>query len=233
MQGTVFITGSSRGLGFALAETFLDAGFDVIATHRQQRCPALEDLSQRFPGKLQTLQMDVVQEDSVRQAADTVAMSHGRLDILINNAALCLDVDDSIQDTDLDAIRQQMDVNVYGPLRVTRAFLPLLEQSDRGILVNISSEAGSLGASWRDTGFGYCMSKAALNMQSRILEKYLEPKGIKVLAIHPGWMQSDMGGPDADIPPSEAAEGILALLTSDTCRDTPMYVVYNGEPYPY
>ena len=106
MQGTVFITGSSRGLGFALAETFLDAGFDVIATHRQQRCPALEDLSQRFPGKLQTLQMDVVQEDSVRQAADTVAMSHGRLDILINNAALCLDVDDSIQDTDLDAIRQ-------------------------------------------------------------------------------------------------------------------------------
>lgn len=233
MQGTVLITGSSRGLGFALAEKFLEAGFDVIATHRQDTCPALENLSQRFPGKLEILQMDVMHQSSVEQAAGTVEAKHRKLDILINNAALCLDVDDAIEQADLDAIRQQMEVNVYGPFRVTRALLPLLEKSDRGILVNISSEAGSLGASWRDTGFGYCMSKAALNMQSRILEKYLAPKGIKVLAIHPGWMQSDMGGPEADIPPSEAAEGILGLVASDTYQDIPMYVVYNGEPYPY
>jgi NAD(P)-dependent dehydrogenase (short-subunit alcohol dehydrogenase family) len=177
--------------------------------------------------------MDVLDEKSVQRVADEVKTSRGRLDVLINNAALCLDVDDSIREVDLDVIQQQMDVNVYGPLRVTRAFLPLLEESDRGILVNISSEAGSVGACWRDTGFGYCMSKAALNMQSRILEKYLAPRGIKVLAVHPGWMQSDMGGPGADIPPAEAAEGILRLVASDTYRDTPMYVVYNGEPYPY
>ena len=233
MQGTVLITGSSRGLGFALAETFLAAGFDVIATHRKDTCPKLDELSQRFPGRLETLRMDVLDENSVRQAADEVRSSRGRLDVLINNAALCLDVDASIQDHDLDAIRQQMDVNAYGPLRVTRAFLPLLEESDRGILVNISSEAGSVGACWRDTGFGYCMSKAALNMQSRILEKYLAPRGIKVLAVHPGWMQSDMGGPGADISPAEAAEGILRLVASENCRDTPMYVVYNGDPYPY
>ena len=233
MQGTVLITGSSRGLGRALAETFLEAGFEVIAAHRKNTCPNLDELSQRYPGKLEPLRMDVLHDSSVQQAADTVATNHGHLDILINNAALCLDVDDSIQDADFDVIRQQMDVNVYGPLRVTRAFLPLLEKSDRGILVNISSEAGSVGACWRDTGFGYCMSKAALNMQSRILEKYLEPKGVKVLAVHPGWMQSDMGGPDADIPPAEAAEGILRLVASDTYRDLPMYVIYNGEPYPY
>ena len=233
MQGTVLITGSSRGLGFALAEAFLEAGFDVIATHRRDTCPALENLSQRFPGKLEILQLDVTEEASVEQAAGAIAANHKKLDILINNAALCLDVDDAIEEAELDAIRQQMDVNVYGPFRVTRALLPLLGKSDRGILVNISSEAGSLEASWRDTGFGYCMSKAALNMQSRILEKYLAPKGIKVLAVHPGWMQSDMGGPEADIPPSEAAEGILALVASDAYRETPMYVVYNGEPYPY
>ena len=233
MQGTVLITGSSRGLGFALAETFLAAGFEVIATHRKDACPALDELSQRFPGRLNTLRMDVLDEKSVRQAAEAVKTGRAQLDVLINNAALCLDVDDSIEDVDLDVIQKQMDANAYGPLRVTRAFLPLLEKSDRGILVNISSEAGSVGACWRDTGFGYCMSKAALNMQSRILEKYLAPRGIKVLAVHPGWMQSDMGGPGADISPAEAAEGILRLVASDNCRDTPMYVVYNGDPYPY
>jgi NAD(P)-dependent dehydrogenase (short-subunit alcohol dehydrogenase family) len=233
MQGSVLITGASRGLGLALAGTFLEAGFEVIATHRKATCPNLDELSQRYPGKLETLRMDVADRASVQQAADRLAAVQEQLDILINNAALCLDVDDSLEEADLDAIRRQMDVNVYGPLRVTRAFLPLLEQSDRGILVNISSEAGSVGACWRDTGFGYCMSKAALNMQSRILEKYLEPKGIKVLAVHPGWMQSDMGGPDADIPPEEAANGILRLVASDAYWDTPMYVVYNGEPYPY
>lgn len=233
MQGTVFITGSSRGLGFALAETFLEAGYDVIATHRKDACPELDELSRKYAGKLEPLPMDVLREDSVQQAFAAVSASHGKIDILVNNAALCLDVDDSIESLDLDAVERQMDVNAYGPLRVTRAFLPLLEQSDRGILVNISSEAGSVGANWRDTGFGYCMSKAALNMQSRILEKYLAPRGVKVFAIHPGWMQSDMGGPDADIAPAEAAEGILRLVASDTYRDKPMYVVYNGDPYPY
>ena len=216
-----------------MARTFLEAGFDVIATHQKDTCPDLDGLATEFPGKLEAMQMDVLQEGSVRQAVDNVTSGRGQLDILVNNAALCLDVEDSIQDADLDVVQKQIDVNVYGPLRVTRAFLPLLENSDRGILVNISSEAGSVGECWRSTGFGYCMSKAALNMQSRILENYLAPKGIKVFAIHPGWMQSDMGGPDADIPPAEAAEGILGLVTSKTYRDTPMYVVYNGEPYPY
>ena len=127
VQGTVLITGSSRGLGFALAETFLGAGFDVIATHRKDACPALEGLSQRFSGRLEILQVDVLNESSIQQAADAVKASRGKLDILINNAALCLDVDDSILEADLDAIQQQMDVNVSGPLRVTRAFLSLLE----------------------------------------------------------------------------------------------------------
>ena len=116
---------------------------------------------------------------------------------------------------------------------MTRAFLPLLEESGRATLVNISSEAGSVGKCWRDVGFGYCMSKAALNMQSRILEKYLASKGIKVFAVHPGWMRTDMGGANADIAPREAAQGILKLVSSWSDQESPMYVVYNGDPYPY
>lgn len=179
------------------------------------------------------LALDVADDKSVQAALSALQESGCQLDILVNNAALNLDVDDSLQDADFDKIQRQMDVNVYGPLRVTRAFLPLLEKSDRAILVNVSSEAGSVGACWRDTGFGYCMSKAALNMQSRILEKYLAPKNVKVFAIHPGWMRTDMGGSDADIDPAEAAEGILKIVAADDYLKSPMYVTYAGEQYPY
>lgn len=233
MQGTVLITGSGRGLGIVLVRAFLASGFDVVATFRRGSSPDLEQLALGNPQKIRLLELDVVDDDSVRSAVRELQESGRQLDILINNAALNLDVDDPIDDADFDKIQQQMDVNVYGPLRVTRAFLPLLEKSDRGILVNISSEAGSVGACWRDTGFGYCMSKAALNMQSRILEKSLAPKDIKVFAIHPGWMRTDMGGSDADIDPAEAAEGIVSIVTDDDYLNTPMYITYTGEPYPY
>ncbi len=233
MQGTVLITGSGRGLGIALVRTFLDAGFDVVATFPRGPGSDLEQLVQEHPQKIRLLALNVVDDDSVQNAVRELQDSGIQLDILINNAAINLDVDDSLPQVDFDGIQQQMDVNVNGPLRVTRAFLPLLEQSDRGILVNISSEAGSVGACWRDTGFGYCMSKAALNMQSRILEKYLAPKNIKVFSIHPGWMRTDMGGSDADIDASEAAEGILKIVVSDDYLATPMYVTYTGEQYPY
>ena len=233
MQGTVLITGSGRGLGTALVRTFLDAGFDVVATFPRDPSADLEQLAQEHPQKVRLLALNVVDDDSVQNAVRELQESGSRLDILINNAALSLDIDDPLPEADFETIQQQMEVNVYGPLRVTRAFLPLLEQSDRAILVNISSEAGSVGACWRDTGFGYCMSKAALNMQSRILEKYLAPKNIKVFSVHPGWMRTDMGGSDADIDPAEAAEGILKIVASNDYLETPMYVTYTGEQYPY
>ena len=233
MQGTVLVTGAGRGLGTALVRTFLGAGFDVIATFPHSASADLEQLAKEHPQKVRLLALNVVDDDSVQNAVRELQQNGGRLDILINNAALNLDIDDPLPAADVDAIRKQMDVNVYGPLRVTQGFLPLLEQSNRAILVNISSEAGSIGACSRITGFGYCMSKAALNMQSRLLENYLAPKNIKVFSIHPGWMRTDMGGSDADIDPSQAAEGVLKIVSSDEYLQTPMYVTYTGEQYPF
>ena len=233
LQGTVLVTGSGRGLGAALVESFLNAGFDVIATFPYGASSDLVQLAKEHPQKVRLLSLNVVDDDSVQNAVRELQKKGSRLDILINNAALNLDIDDPLPAADIDAIRKQMDVNVYGPLRVIQGFLPLLEQSDRGILVNISSEAGSVGACSRVTGFGYCMSKAALNMQSRILENYLAPMNIKVFSIHPGWMRTDMGGSDADIDPSQAADGVLKIVASDDYLQTPMYVTYSGEQYPY
>jgi NAD(P)-dependent dehydrogenase (short-subunit alcohol dehydrogenase family) len=109
-------------------------------------------------------------------------------------------------------------------------FLPLLKKGKRKLLINISSEAGSIADSTRTGEMAYCMSKAALNMQSKILHNYLAPKGIKVLAVHPGWVRTDMGGKDADISAQESAEGIFMLATQTWKADDTIYLDYRGNP---
>jgi NAD(P)-dependent dehydrogenase (short-subunit alcohol dehydrogenase family) len=111
---------------------------------------------------------------------------------------------------------------------MTQQFLPLLQKGQRKLIVNISSEAGSIADCQRQREYAYCMSKAALNMQSKILQNYLGSKGFKVLAVHPGWMQTDMGGSDADIHPDVAAEGIFELAARDWSSNDEIYLDYRG-----
>jgi NAD(P)-dependent dehydrogenase (short-subunit alcohol dehydrogenase family) len=113
------------------------------------------------------------------------------------------------------------------------AVSPLLKKGDRKLIINVSSEAGSIADCWRESEFAYSMSKAALNMQSKILQNYLKPRGFKVLAVHPGWMQTDMGGADADIPADEAAEGIFRLAEKNWNPDDEIYMDYRGQPLPW
>lgn len=231
MTQTVLITGANRGLGLSLAAKFLREGFLVFATTRTPQA-SLHLLTDQFAKTLSVVAMDVADTDSVRKAAETVAAQTPTLDILINNAAIYPEgAKASLDELDLSSAPITlvvMDVNVFGPLRVTQQFLPLLEKGQRKLLINVSSEAGSLSDCWRDKEFPYCMSKAALNLQSKILQNYLWPKKIKVLAVHPGWMRTDMGGADADIHPDEAADGIFELTTRVWESDEPIYVNYDG-----
>ncbi len=230
MKETVLITGSNRGLGLALAARFLQAGHHVLAGARRSSS-ALQKLAERFPQATHIVTLDVTDMDSVRQAAGDVAGRIGGLDILINNAAI-FPVEGTLPLEELDLtdrhLQRTMDVNALGPLRVTQQFLPLLRRGQRKLILNISSEAGSIADSRRKSQFAYCMSKAALNMQSKILQNALGPEGFKVLAVHPGWMQTDMGGPNADIPADVAAEGILKLVARTWHPSDPIYLDYEG-----
>ncbi len=230
MVGTVFITGADKGLGFSLAEKFLSEGFRVFAG-QYGTGDRLQALAARSPQMLTTVPLDVTDTESVRQAARTVARLTDALDILINNAAVYLEGDrPALEDDPESHWLQTLNVNTLGPLRVTKQFLPLLAKGRRKMLINISSEAGSIADCWRDREYAYCMSKAALNMQSRILHNYLSPRGFRVLAVHPGWMRTDMGGPNADLDPDESAAGIFQLATRDWSPDDPIYVDYQGRP---
>jgi NAD(P)-dependent dehydrogenase (short-subunit alcohol dehydrogenase family) len=227
---SVFVTGSDRGLGLALVEEFVRRGFNVFAGSRRMGEP-LRQLASRHNGRIEIILQDVADSASIRASFADVAKRGGGLDILVNNAALCpqetlKSIDElDFSDGHLEAL---MNVNAFGPLRVAQAFLPLLERGHRKRIVNITSEAGSITDSGRAGWYSYCMSKAALNMQSNILQRDLQPRGFKVLAIHPGWVQTDMGGEGAQVPAADSARAIADLAMREWADDAPVYIDTDG-----
>ncbi len=231
MIKTVFITGAGKGLGFSLAQKFLRAGTRVFAGHYQPS-NELNDLAKSFPQTLTQIPLDVTNLDSVKYAAKLFSRSALHLDILINNAGVMLETRAPLLELDLSnhPLFETLDVNTFGPLRMVQQFLPLLEKGEHKLIINISSEAGSITNCWRESEFAYSMSKAALNMQSKILQNHLKPHGFKILAVHPGWMRTEMGGADADIHADEAAEGIFNLSMKKWNLDDTIYMDYNAQP---
>ena len=233
MRETIFISGADKGLGFALAFRFLQGGFGVFAG-AYLRDPDLLRLREKFQETLTIIPLDVSRMASIRSAAERTARHISGLDVIINNAGINMQKQGSAPLPELDLVDRHLEkvmaVNTFGPLRVVQQFLPLLNQGQRKMIVNISSEAGSIADCGRQSEFAYCMSKSALNMQSKLLQNYLEPQGFKVLAVHPGWMRTDMGGPDATLDPNQSAEGIFTLATGDWSPDDPIYIDYLGKP---
>lgn len=235
MQETIFITGADKGLGLSLVDRFLQGGFHVFAGVYSSG-ENLKRFAEEFPAELTQIGLDVTSLTSVRRAARAVAEQTSTLDILINNAAVHLEKPvRPLEELDFASLHFQrtMEVNAFGPLYVTQHFLLLLNQAGRKLIVNISSEAGSITDCQRSAEYAYCMSKSALNMASKILQNYLKPRGFKVLAIHPGWMRTDMGGMEADFHPDEVAEDIFQLLMKPWQPDDPIFMDRFGKPLPW
>ena len=224
------VTGANKGLGFSLVQAFLTAGARVFAGSRAA-APGLEALAEAHAGRLELLRLDVTNAGEVRAAAEAVRAKTPTLDVLVNNAAILPEAGRG----PLEALNVELglavfDTNALGPLRMTQAFLPLLRAGERKLIVNVSSEAGSIADCWRTEEHLYCMSKAALNMQSAILKNDLGRDGFEIQAVHPGWMRTEMGGPTAHIDPTEAAEGIVELTRRRREPNAAFYLDYRGEP---
>lgn len=227
MTQSVFITGASKGLGLSLSQAFHKTGWTVFAGYRELT-PAFEAFA-RSEG-VHPVPIDVTSSEQVRAAAEAVSRARSALDVLVNNAAILPpEGRGTIENTDVDVGLRVFDVNSLGPLRVTQAFLPLLRLGERRLILNISSEAGSCESCWRNDEFLYCMSKAALNVQTAILKNALRAEGCRVLAVHPGWMRTEMGGPNADLDPMQTALSLLELATRKPPADEPAYLDYSGK----
>ncbi|MDR0948257.1 MAG: SDR family oxidoreductase [Lachnospiraceae bacterium] len=217
---SVLITGLSRemGLGVALAKKYLADGFRVFGSCRNIKQAHFDTLREEWGDRFIGVEMDVTNPESVEKAAKVVADS-GKLDIIISNATATNNNGNKAIDEgcDTEHMLNAYDVNAVGFLRIVKVFLPHLAEGAK--LVAITSEAGSMGRCWRDDGIDYGMAKAALNFACVTLQRRLAPKyGYRVLAIHPGWVQTRPAPPKADLSPEESAAHI-----AHTIADPPAY----------
>ena len=199
MEKIALITGANRGLGLEVAKRLAARGVRVLAGVREPaKMPVLSGV--------EAIALDVTDEASVAAAAEKARADHGRIDVLVNNAAILLDESMDILDVDSGTLRRTLETNLLGALRVIQAFLPLLGRGAR--IINVSSGGGQLSApsNWSPA---YCLSKTALNGVTVQVAKALEGKGIAVNSVCPGWVRTDMGGPGAPRSVEEGAAGIL------------------------
>jgi NAD(P)-dependent dehydrogenase (short-subunit alcohol dehydrogenase family) len=230
----ILITGANRGIGLALSQQLLAQGSRVIATCRQpQKADALHALNDEFPDQLTLLPLDVTNSQSIQAACNAVQRIVTGLDLLINNAGV-LDSGETLTTFDPVVMQQTFDINATGAMRIALQFLPLLRQGNQPKLINVTSQLGSLQKMKPGWGrYSYNSSKAALNMITRMLSFDLAADGITVICIHPGWVQTDMGGPSASLTPDESAAGILRVAAALTLAETGQFFTYSGEIHPW
>ncbi len=237
MQYKAYITGADRGLGLALTKLFLEKGYMVYAGSYLSEWNSLSELQEEHQDKLDIVSLDVSSEKSVEDAAREIKKNTDYLDIVVNNAGIYFNRSGNILEKIFyNDMRKMYEVNTLGPLKVTHSVIDLLLKGEKKVLLNISSEAGSIGECWRKKEFGYSMSKSALNMQSAILQNHLEEYDIKVLAVHPGYMKSYMLGEknmDADIEPEDSAKKLLELIYKKNDLDLPVFYDYQGNELPW
>jgi len=200
--------------------------------------PDLTALERRFPDSFSRVPLDVSDMASVRAAASAVAALTDSVDLLINNAGVISNTSARTlrEPQDYAEMHRQFDVNTLGPLRVIEAFLPLTDASAVKRLCFVSSEAGSIGRSRRTSWYGYCMSKAALNMAASILFNHLRPEGYSFRLYHPGSMRSYMHGQKntaAEMEPEDAAVAALDCFLGEQDEDRLVMRDYQRQEYPW
>lgn len=216
----VYITGTDRGLGLALATKFLEHGYHVFAGVYGIDPTGIDTLKSRYTDQMVTVPLDVGSDESVEAAAKVVASHTNSLDILVNNAAVIGQKDATIEDAlDFNDMLEVYNINALGALRVARSVLPLLRAGQMKRIINISSEAGSMTARVRRgqrTRYAYCASKAALNIQSILLQNHVAWDGIRVFLVEPGWLRTFLASKEkctiAPTEPEESAERIVDFV---------------------
>lgn len=198
---TIVITGTDKGIGYALCQKFLAEGHEVIATC-YGACPHTHE-------RMHGVALDLSRSESIVSCIHEISAFGKKIDIVINNAGILADEEET--SVVAEKLRKTLEVNLIGTIDFTQRILPLLHEGAH--IVNISSTAGSLGLVGKVSHFmghypAYKISKAALNMYTRTLALELKEQGVTVSSVHPGWVQTDMGGEEATLTPEQAADGI-------------------------
>jgi NAD(P)-dependent dehydrogenase (short-subunit alcohol dehydrogenase family) len=211
------VTGANKGIGYEIARQLAEEGFHVFVGAR--KIPEGKQAAEAIAtsgGSTEFIEIDVIDRASIEKAAKTIAGKVDHLDVLVNNAGIMQD-SKGIAEVDEKTFLATLTTNTLGPLRVTQAFLPLLMKSAHGTVANLSSGLGQL-SEMGETYPAYSISKTALNAVTRQFAAALRDKGITVNSVCPGWVKTDMGGPNAERTVQQGADTVTWLAT-DAPRD--------------
>jgi NAD(P)-dependent dehydrogenase (short-subunit alcohol dehydrogenase family) len=215
------VTGANKGIGFEATRQLAQYGLTVVIGARDQARGDTAAARLRAQNlDVHSVSLDVTDARSVAAAAEEMGARFGRRDVLVNNAGVLKDQGTKARDLSPATLTEILDTNLYGVIRVTKAFLPLLRKTGDARIINVSSTWGSLAATAEEGGAapGYHISKAALNMWMVLLAYDLRADGIRVNSISPGWVRTDMGGSEA---PRSVEEGAAIITRLTTQADPP------------
>lgn len=223
MSRTILITGAGRGIGRKLAEHYLGDGASVIVTARN-----VSDVQDLVSAGAEGHALEVTDAGQIAALKD--ALGGRPIDVLINNAGVIGgDRNQCLGNLDQDDWAETMRINVYAPFRVTEALADNVMASDEKKFIVISSVMGSIASTEAPNMIIYRSSKAAVNMVWKCLHNDLSPKGAIVVPLHPGWVSTDMGGPDAAVTPADSAAGLSKVIDGLTAADSAQLFDYQGE----
>lgn len=225
LQGkTTVVTGAGRGIGSAIATAFAQAGACSVFVVRDRNLG--EQIVRRISNqglKADFGVADVSDPGQISMLVLNLTQRYPVFDILVNNAGVFLDEDRQTRTASLDPLilDKTLCVNLFGPIRVCDAFIPHMAKGGR--IINVSSTMGQLTGGSDGYGPSYSMSKAALNMYTQLLAADLRDRQIMVDSFHPGWVKTDMGGPNATVAPEEAAKTALFLASRPHSSETGLF----------
>lgn len=230
---TALVTGANRGLGLEFTRQLLARGGHVVATAREPgRAGSLNALAGDYPGRLRVLPLDVSDRDAIRALAGELPLAGGPASIgLLVNCAGVLHSGERFGKLDPAILEHSLRVNAIGPLLLTEALAPRLAEGAK--VANISSVLGSIASVGRFGTPSYAISKAAQNMATALLARALADRGIVVLALHPGWAQTEMGGDNATVPVADSVAGLLRVIDASGPGDSGSFRDWQGAALPW
>ena len=246
MARTALVTGANRGIGLEFVRQLLARGDHVVAACRHPgKASALNTLAGEHPGRLHVLPLDVADAKSRASLLHDLPLvlgDDGRIDLLLNNAGV-LHSGERFGHVEQAMLDDSLRTNAIGPFLLAQALVPLLcdvapghaddTGSPRTVIANISSQLGSIANTTRFGTPSYAISKAAQNMASAQLAQALAPRGIVVLALHPGWVHTDMGGDSAPVSPADSVRGLLQVIDAASAAQSGRFLDWTGKSIPW
>ncbi|MDP6926330.1 MAG: SDR family oxidoreductase [Rhodospirillales bacterium] len=240
-MSSMLITGANRGIGLEFTRQYLAGGWQIYACCREpEKAESLHELAEDFADLLSIHRMDVRKSEEITDVAK--ALNGAPLDMLINNAGIVDSYgrgvfegkdDPDLKNYDFDLWLDIFETNVVAQGRVSGEFADNVAASERKMVVMISSGLASIANTWQAGRYAYRTSKAAVNMLTRSIGAWLEPRGVTVITIAPGWTRTELGGPNAHNSVEESITGMRKVLDSLTLEDTGTYWNFDGEQLPW